>query len=127
MADTIGVGVPSDVRERVGVARSIAGDDAALRLHLHDTRNTGVANAIAGLESGVQTLDASIGGAGGCPFAPNATGNVATEDLAYAFTRMGVDTGLDLNSLIDSATWLEDRLGKQLPSALARAGDFPVT
>ncbi|UPK76788.1 hydroxymethylglutaryl-CoA lyase [Nocardioidaceae bacterium SCSIO 66511] len=127
LADTIGVGVPSDVRERVGVARSIAGDDAALRLHLHDTRNTGVANAVAGLESGVQTLDASIGGAGGCPFAPNATGNVATEDLAYAFARMGVDTGLDLNSLIDSATWLEDRLGKQLPSALARAGDFPAT
>lgn len=125
LADTIGVAVPSDVTERVTVARSLAGEAIASRLHLHDTRNTAVANAVAALEVGVDTLDASIGGSGGCPFAPNATGNVATEDLAYLFSRMGVATGLDLSSLLESAVWLEHRLGKQLPSALARAGGFP--
>lgn len=125
LADTIGVAVPSDITERVVLLREVAGADVASRLHLHDTRNTGVANAVAAYEAGVQTLDASIGGAGGCPFAPNATGNVATEDLAYVFSRMGVATGLDLALLIESAAWLEQRLGKQLPSALARAGGFP--
>jgi hydroxymethylglutaryl-CoA lyase len=126
LADTIGVGVPSDVKERCGLARELAGPDRPLRLHLHDTRHTGVANAVAAVESGVSTLDASIGGAGGCPFAPNATGNVATEDLVYLFDRMGIATGLDLESVIDSATWLEGRLGKRLPGALARAGGFPT-
>jgi hydroxymethylglutaryl-CoA lyase len=125
LADTIGVAVPSDVKQRVASARELAGPDLPLRLHLHDTRHTGVANAVAALESGVSTLDASIGGAGGCPFAPTATGNVATEDLVYLFDRMGVATGLDLESVTDSVTWLEGRLGKQLPGALARAGGFP--
>jgi hydroxymethylglutaryl-CoA lyase len=126
LADTIGVGVPSDVEQRVALARELAGPDMPLRLHLHDTRHTGVANAVAAVEWGVSTLDASIGGAGGCPFAPNATGNVATEDLVYLFDRMGVATGLDLESVTDSATWLEGRLGRQLPGALARAGGFPT-
>jgi hydroxymethylglutaryl-CoA lyase len=126
LADTIGVAVPSDVKERVALARELAGSQIPLRLHLHDTRHTGVANAVAGVESGVRTLDASIGGAGGCPFAPNATGNVATEDLVYLFDRMGVSTGFDLESLVSSASWLEERLGRQLPSALARAGGFPA-
>jgi hydroxymethylglutaryl-CoA lyase len=126
LADTIGVGVPSEVKERLALAREVAGPDMPLRLHLHDTRHTGVANAVAAVESGVSTLDASIGGAGGCPFAPNATGNVATEDLVYLFDRMGVSTGLDLESLTDSVTWLEDRLGKRLPGALMRAGGFPT-
>jgi hydroxymethylglutaryl-CoA lyase len=76
-------------------------------------------------EAGVTTLDASIGGAGGCPFAPNATGNVATEDLVYLFDRMGVETGIDLESVTGTVVWLEERLGKQLPGALARAGGFP--
>jgi len=125
LADTIGVAVPSDITERMGMAQQIAGPGVASRVHLHDTRNTAVANAVAAFEVGVQTLDASIGGAGGCPFAPNATGNVATEDLAYLFDRMGVHTGLDLATLIDATRWLEGRLGKELPSALARAGGFP--
>lgn len=127
LADTIGVAVPSDVKQRLRLARELAGPDLPLRLHLHDTRHTGVANAVAAVESGVSTLDASIGGAGGCPFAPNATGNVATEDLVYLFDRMGVATGFALESVIESATWLEDRLGKQLSGALARAGGFPTS
>lgn len=127
LADTIGVAVPSDVKQRLRLARELAGPDMPLRLHLHDTRHTGVANAVAAVESGVSTLDASIGGAGGCPFAPNATGNVATEDLVYLFDRMGVATGFVLESVIESATWLEERLGKQLPGALARAGGFPTS
>ena len=127
LADTIGVAVPSDVKQRLGLARELAGPHMPLRLHLHDTRHTGVANAVAAVESGVGTLDASIGGAGGCPFAPNATGNVATEDLVYLFDRMGVATGFALDSVIESATWLEERLGKRLSGALARAGAFPTS
>jgi hydroxymethylglutaryl-CoA lyase len=125
LADTIGVAVPTDVRRRVELAREVAGAEMALRLHLHDTRHTGVANAVAAVESGVTTLDASIGGAGGCPFAPRATGNVATEDLVYLFDRMGVAHGLDLASVTAAAAWLEERLGKPLPGALVRAGSFP--
>jgi len=125
LADTNGVAVPSDVRARIGLARELAGPDMPLRLHLHDTRHTGVANAVAAVESGVATLDASIGGAGGCPFAPNATGNVATEDLVYLFDRMGIANGLDLGSITATAAWLEERLGKPLPGALLRAGNFP--
>jgi hydroxymethylglutaryl-CoA lyase len=125
LADTIGVAVPSDVKQRLEIAREMAGPEMPLRLHLHDTRHTGVANAVAALEAGVTTLDASIGGAGGCPFAPNATGNVATEDLVYLFDRMGVRTGLDLQSVTESVAWLEERLAKKLPGALARAGGFP--
>ncbi len=125
LADTIGVAVPSDVTERLALTREVAGPDLPLRLHLHDTRHTGVANAVAAVEAGVRTLDASIGGAGGCPFAPNATGNVATEDLVYLFDRMGVATGFDLETVTESVGWLEERLGKRLPGALARAGGFP--
>jgi hydroxymethylglutaryl-CoA lyase len=125
LADTLGVAVPSDVTQRLGIARELAGPRLPLRLHLHDTRHTGVANAVAAVESGVTTLDASIGGAGGCPFAPNATGNVATEDLVYLFNRMGVASGLDLASITATAAWLEERLGTPLPGALLRAGDFP--
>jgi hydroxymethylglutaryl-CoA lyase len=127
LADTIGVAVPSDVKRRLEIARQAAGPEIPLRLHLHDTRHTGVANAVAAVEAGVTTLDASIGGAGGCPFAPNATGNVATEDLVYLFDRMGVRTGLDLESVTESVAWLEGRLGRQLPGALARSGGFPST
>jgi hydroxymethylglutaryl-CoA lyase len=125
LADTIGVAVPSDVTERLALARGVAGRDLPLRLHLHDTRHTGVANAVAAVAAGVTTLDASIGGTGGCPFAPNATGNVATEDLIYLFDRMGVEHGLDLAAVVETTAWLEERLGKPLPGALLRAGAFP--
>lgn len=125
LADTIGVAVPAEITSRLELARAMAGRDVPLRLHLHDTRHTGVANAVAALAAGVTTLDASIGGAGGCPFAPNATGNVATEDLIYLFDRMGVETGMDLDSVSSSAGWLEGVLGRQLPGALLRAGVFP--
>lgn len=127
LADTIGVAVPAEIKERLALVREMTDSDGPLRLHLHDTRHTGVANAVAAVEAGVQTLDASIGGAGGCPFAPKATGNVATEDLVYLFQRMGVETGLDLGSVIETVGWLEERLGKRLPGALAPAGGFPPT
>lgn len=126
LADTIGVAVPAHVTERLALARAVAGPDLPLRLHLHDTRHTGVANAVAALAAGVSTLDASIGGAGGCPFAPAATGNVATEDLVYLFERSGIPTGLDLARTIAAAGWLEERLDTRLPSALLRAGGFPA-
>lgn len=123
LADTIGVAVPSDIAARVALARSVS--SLPLRLHLHDTRHTGVANAVAAVQAGVTTLDASIGGAGGCPFAPAATGNVATEDLVYLFHRMGEPTGLDLAETTSAAAWLQERLGTTLPGALLRAGGFP--
>ncbi|MGW0240384.1 MULTISPECIES: hydroxymethylglutaryl-CoA lyase [Micromonospora] len=126
LADTIGVAVPSDVTERLMLAREVTDSRTPLRLHLHDTRHTGVANAVAAVQAGVTILDASIGGAGGCPFAPTATGNVATEDLVYLLDRMGQPTGLDLEELTSAASWLEHRLGKQLPGALLRAGPFPA-
>ncbi|CAB4925192.1 unannotated protein [freshwater metagenome] len=126
LADTIGVAVPHQVSTRLAIASEVCGPDVPLRLHLHDTRHTGVANAVAALDAGVRTLDASIGGAGGCPFAPNATGNVATEDLVYLFDRMGVATGLDLGATTATTAWLEERLGKRLPGALLRAGGFPL-
>ncbi|WP_262848218.1 hydroxymethylglutaryl-CoA lyase [Mumia quercus] len=125
LADTIGVAVPAAVTERLALLARRATSGTRRRLHLHDTRNTGVANAVAGVAAGVDVLDASIGGVGGCPFAPNATGNVATEDLVYTFARSGIETGLDLATLIDAAGWLEGEIGRRLPSALLRAGPFP--
>lgn len=125
LADTIGVASPKDIDERVALALGIMPSTMRSRLHLHDTRHTGVANAVAAVAAGIQTLDSSIAGSGGCPFAPNATGNVATEDLVYTFNRMGVSTGLDLDSLIDSARWLETILQKPMSGAVARAGNFP--
>jgi hydroxymethylglutaryl-CoA lyase len=124
LADTIGVGDPWAVRRRVDAVRAVA-PEAALRLHFHDTRNTGLANAYAGVEAGIDVLDASVGGIGGCPFAPNATGNIATEDLVYMLERAGFDTGYDLDALIETTHWVEGKLGKRAPSALARAGGFP--
>jgi hydroxymethylglutaryl-CoA lyase len=123
-ADTIGCGVPSQVRALLAGTRAIA-PDMKLRCHFHDTRNTGIANAIAAVEAGVHALDSSIGGFGGCPFAPAATGNIATEDLVYALHRMGVQTGIDTDKLIDTARWLSDIVGKPAVSGLARAGNFP--
>jgi len=124
LADTIGVGVPRQVTELFGRLRDLFGEALPLRAHFHDTRNTGIANAAAALDAGVATLDASIGGIGGCPFAPNASGNIATEDLVYLLNRSGVSHGLDLARLIDAAEWLSGALGKPVPSSLLRAGDF---
>ncbi len=122
LADTIGVGVPSQVKELVGGARRLG---ATVGAHFHNTRNTGYANAVAALDEGVVSLDASVGGAGGCPFAPKATGNIATEDLVYLLRGLGVDTGIDLDALIATSRWLGGELGKELPGMVARAGDFP--
>jgi len=123
LADTIGVGVPAQVHELVRGARELG---AAVGAHFHNTRNTGYANAIAALEEGVVALDASVGGAGGCPFAPKATGNIATEDLAYLLRGQGIDVGIDLDALVATSRWLGVQLGKDLPGMLARAGDYPV-
>ena len=115
LADTIGVATPRRVRELVERVRPAG-------VHLHNTRNTGFANAYAALEAGVTLLDASVGGIGGCPFAPRATGNVATEDLVYMLEGDGVETGVDLDSLVRVAEWLEERLGRVLPGQVYRAG-----
>ncbi len=124
LADTIGVAAPSDVAERVAAVRSVT-SGVRLRAHFHNTRNTGLANAAAAVACGVETLDASLGGIGGCPFAPAATGNIPTEDLAYMLDRMGHPTGVDLGRLVAAAAWLQDRLGHAVPGLLSRAGLFP--
>ena len=118
-ADTIGVGVPRQVRELLGGASGLG---VPVGLHLHDTRNTALANAYAGLEEGATVFEASVGGLGGCPFAPRATGNVATEDLVYLFHGEGLETGIDLDALVSVAEWLEDVLGRPLPGRVYRAG-----
>lgn len=120
-ADTIGVGVPKQVRILV---EGMSDTPIPIGCHFHDTRNTGVANALAAVESGAQMLDASVGGVGGCPFAPAATGNVATEDVVYMLHGMGYETGIDLDKLISTAKWLEKQLEHTVPSALHRAGPF---
>ena len=125
LADTIGVAVPADVRTRVAAVRAALDGSVRLRAHFHNTRNTGYANALTALESGVEVLDASLGGIGGCPFAPRATGNIATEDLVYALERSGVDTGYDLDALMRAAEWLGDQLERPVPGLLSRAGAFP--
>lgn len=124
LADTIGVGDPWSVTKKIEAARAAA-PEATLRLHFHDTRNTGIANAYAAVEAGVDILDASVGGIGGCPFAPGATGNVATEDLVYMLERAGYSTGYDLNALIETARWIGEKIGRPAPSALSRAGPWP--
>jgi hydroxymethylglutaryl-CoA lyase len=124
IADTIGVAVPTQVSDLVGLVAEAA-PGVRLRAHFHDTRNTGLANAWAAVQAGVRVLDASLGGLGGCPFAPGATGNIATEDLAYLLARSGIDSGLELDRLIAINRWFQPILGKPLPSAVARAGGFP--
>jgi len=124
LADTIGVADPWLVRKRVEAARTAA-PNLPLRMHFHDTRNTGLANAFASLEAGVEVLDASCGGLGGCPFAPNATGNIGTEDLVYMLERAGFETGYDLDALIATAGWVSGLLGKPPTASVSRAGGFP--
>lgn len=120
-ADTIGVAVPRQVREIVGEAAKLL---VPVGVHLHNTRNTGFANALAAVEAGATVLDASVGGIGGCPFAPRATGNVSTEDLVYLLHGEGVETGIDLEALIGVAEWLEGVLERQLEGQVYRAGSF---
>jgi hydroxymethylglutaryl-CoA lyase len=127
LADTIGVGVPADVRRRVEAVRAAVPGHIRLRAHFHNTRNTGYANALAAVEEGLDVLDASMGGIGGCPFAPNATGNIATEDLVYALHRSGHETGLDLALLSEGARWVGEQLGREVPGYLSRAGGFPAS
>jgi hydroxymethylglutaryl-CoA lyase len=124
LADTIGVADPWTVRERIEAARAAA-PAARLRMHFHDTRGTGLANAFASVEAGVDVLDASCGGLGGCPFAPAATGNIATEDLVYMLERAGFETGLDAGALVEAGRWIGEKIGKPPVSALSRAGGFP--
>lgn len=124
LADTIGVADPWMVRARVEAVRDVIGD-IPLRLHFHDTRNTGLANAFAGVEAGVDILDASCGGLGGCPFAPQATGNIGTEDLVYMLERAGFETGYDIDALIDAAKWMSGLLDKPIAASVSRAGVFP--
>ena len=124
IADSIGVAVPGQVTELLGRVRDVIGD-IPLRCHFHNTRNTGLANAYAAVEAGVAYLDASIGGIGGCPFAPAATGNIPTDDLLYMLDRSGIDTGVSLEKIIDVSRWLEAELGRGVPALLPKAGGFP--
>ena len=119
LADTIGVAAPREIR-------SLFDRTSAAGFHGHNTRNTGYANALAALEAGATVLDASVGGLGGCPYAPRASGNVATEDLAYLLEHEGIETGVDLDALIGISTWLEGIFGRKLEGQLYRAGNFPA-
>jgi hydroxymethylglutaryl-CoA lyase len=126
IADTIGVAGPAEVSRLVKAVKAAIAP-VPVRAHFHDTRNTGIANVWAAVEAGASVVDASIGGLGGCPFAPGAAGNVATEDVAYMLARCGVETGLDLEALIATTHWLGGVMGRDMPSMLARAGNFPKT
>ena len=125
LADTIGAGVPTQVADLFAGARERT-PGITLRGHFHNTRNTALANIAAAIDTGVRVFDSSLGGVGGCPFAPKATGNVATEDVVYLVHEMGYDTGLDLDALIDTTVWLESQLGHGVPSLVAKAGGFPT-
>jgi isopropylmalate/homocitrate/citramalate synthase len=122
LADTIGVAVPSQVRRLVERVRGLCKRAGFLG---HNTRNTGYANALAALEAGAEVLDSSVGGLGGCPYAPRASGNVATEDLVFLLEREGVETGVDLDTLVAISDWLEGVFGRQLEGQLYRAGTWP--
>jgi hydroxymethylglutaryl-CoA lyase/(R)-citramalyl-CoA lyase len=120
-ADTVGVGVPRQVRELVGAGVDLG---VPIGVHLHNTRNTGMANAFAAVEAGAAVLDASVGGIGGCPFAPRATGNICTEDLVYLLHGEGIETGVDLDALVEVAQWVEGVIGRELEGMVYRAGVF---
>jgi hydroxymethylglutaryl-CoA lyase len=125
IADSIGVAVPNQVADLLGMLKDELGP-IPLRCHLHNTRNTGLANAQAAIEAGVTYLDASIGGIGGCPFAPAATGNIPTDDLLYLLDRSGIESGVSLEKIIDTSLWLEQQLGRGVPAMLPKAGVFPA-
>lgn len=121
LADTIGVGTPFEAGELFGKLGALLGGTIPMRAHFHNTRGTGIANAWEAYKAGVRVFDASLGGLGGCPFAPRATGNIATEDLIYMMRRSGVGTGIDLDAAIAANKWFAQQLGRELPSAVARA------
>jgi len=125
LADTIGVSNPAHVTRLIAGVRAVVGD-TPIRTHFHNTRGTGLANVWAAIEAGASTIDASIGGLGGCPFAPGAAGNVATEDVQYMLERAGINTGLDLEKLIETNRWLSSVMGKELPAMVAKSGGFPA-
>ncbi len=124
LADSIGVGVPDEVETMLDAVRERIGG-TPVRCHFHNTRNTGLANARAAVSAGVTSLDASIGGIGGCPFAPAATGNIPTDDLVYMLQRAGIETGVDLEKIIETSNWLQEQLGRDVPAMLPKAGIFP--
>ncbi|WP_447953441.1 hydroxymethylglutaryl-CoA lyase [Sphingopyxis chilensis] len=124
LADTIGVGAPAQVSEMVGCVREAVGE-LPVRVHFHNTRGTGIANVWAAVNEGAATVDASLGGLGGCPFAPGAAGNVATEDVVYMLERSGVATGVDLSKVVEAADWLTGVMGRPLPAMVSRAPVFP--
>jgi hydroxymethylglutaryl-CoA lyase len=124
LADTIGAAVPCEVAELVSKVRR-AVHPTPIRVHFHNTRNTGIANVWAAINEGAAVIDASVGGIGGCPFAPNATGNVATEDVVYVLNHSHLDSGIDLGALIETAKWCSGWLGRDLPGMVSRAGGFP--
>lgn len=126
LADTIGVGNPWHVSSLFKSVKEAA-PDTNFRAHFHNTRNTGLANVFAAVRAGVKTIDVSIGGIGGCPFAPAATGNVPAEDVIYMLERNRIETGLDLKKIITTAHWLSDRMEKSLPGMVSKAGVFPTT
>ena len=123
LADTIGVGVPSQVSEMVGRVREAVGA-LPVRVHFHNTRGTGIANVWAAVNEGAATVDASLGGLGGCPFAPGAAGNVATEDVIYMLERSGYDTGVTLPQVVEAAEWLTGVMGRPLPAMVSKAPAF---
>ncbi len=124
IADSIGVAVPDQVTEMLEAVKARV-PGLPIRMHLHNTRNTGLANAQAALDAGVASIDASIGGIGGCPFAPAATGNIPTDDLLYMLVRSGVETGVSLEKIIETSDWLVEQLGRGVPAMLPKAGIFP--
>jgi hydroxymethylglutaryl-CoA lyase len=124
IADSIGVAVPNQVSELLGMLKEALGA-IPLRCHLHNTRNTGLANAQAAIDAGAISIDASIGGIGGCPFAPAATGNIPTDDLLYMLNRSGIETSVSLEKIITASKWLEQELGRSVPAMLPKAGIFP--
>ena len=124
LADSVGVAVPSQITETFSLIKQMA-PSIPLRTHLHNTRNTGLANAAAAVEAGVSIIDSSTGGIGGCPFAPKATGNIPTDDLLYMLDRSGIETGVDLRKVVETTEWLEEQLGRAVPAMVPKAGIFP--
>jgi hydroxymethylglutaryl-CoA lyase len=124
LADSVGVAVPNQVKNVFSLIKDL-NPDIPLRTHLHNTRNTGLANAAAAIDAGVSIIDASTGGIGGCPFAPKATGNIPTDDLLYMLDRSNIETGVNLNDVVQTTQWLEEILGRNVPAMVPKAGIFP--
>ncbi|MDG2228794.1 MAG: hydroxymethylglutaryl-CoA lyase [Gammaproteobacteria bacterium] len=124
LADSVGVAVPNQVKKTFSLIKELA-PNIPLRTHLHNTRNTGLANAAAAIEAGVTIIDASTGGIGGCPFAPKATGNIPMDDLLYLLDRSGIETGVNLKKIVSNSEWLEEKLEHSVPAMVPKAGIFP--